>query len=257
MAGGGQSGAPGNALGSGQSGGPISAQDAALQTHLAYVVTGDAALDSTSLSGLRGLSDYVNDHTAAEMAAPVGVTPGRDDLSFYPLIYWPISAAANASPAFTASLNDYMRHGGIVVIDTRSGGGEGAFSPGSDAALRRVSEGLDVPILAPLTNGHVLARAFYLLSDFPGRYDGATVWVQRDQDRSNDSVSPVIIGANDWAAAWAIDDDGRPLFATIPGGARQRVLAWRFGVNLVMYALTGNYKGDQVHVPAILQRLGQ
>ena len=30
-----------------------------------------------------------------------------------------------------------------------------------------------------------------------------------------------------------------------------------FGVNLVMYALTGNYKEDQVHVPSILERLGQ
>jgi hypothetical protein len=240
---------------------PISAQDAALNTHLAYIATGNPTLDSTSKSGLGGLSDYVNDHTAAVLAAPVGVLPGRDDLSFYPLIYWPIDADAAVTPAFTAALNDYMRHGGIVVIDTRSGGeGEGntgAFAPGADAALRRISTGLDVPALAPLTNAHVLARAFYLLSDFPGRYEGATVWVQRDQDRSNDSVSPVIIGANDWAAAWAIDEDGRPLFATIPGGQRQRTLAWRFGVNLVMYALTGNYKGDQVHVPAILQRLGQ
>jgi hypothetical protein len=240
---------------------PISAQDAALSTHLAYIVTGNPTLDSTSKSGLGGLSDYVNDHTAAVLAAPVGVVPGRDDLSFYPLLYWPIDADASVTPAFTAALNDYMRHGGIVVIDTRSGGegdgNTGAFAPGADAALRRISTGLDVPALSPLTNAHVLARAFYLLSDFPGRYDGATVWVQRDQDRSNDSVSPVIIGANDWAAAWAVDEDGRPLFATIPGGQRQRTLAWRFGVNLVMYALTGNYKGDQVHVPAILQRLGQ
>jgi hypothetical protein len=113
------------------------------------------------------------------------------------------------------------------------------------------------PALAPLTTEHVLARSFYLLSDFPGRYTGDTVWVQRDQDRTNDSVSPVIVGGNDWAAAWAVDADGRNPYAVIPGGARQRTLAYRFGVNLVMYALTGNYKGDQVHVPAILQRLGQ
>jgi hypothetical protein len=233
------------------------AESPALATHLAYVVTGDPAVDSTSKSGLSGLSDYVNDHTAAVLAAPAAVIPGRDDLSFYPLLYWPITAGATASPNFTAALNDYMRHGGIVLIDTRGGGADGAFAPGTDAALKRVSAGLDVPVLAPLTNAHVLARSFYLLSEFPGRYEGATVWVQRDQDRANDSVSPVIIGANDWAAAWATDDDGRPLFATIPGGPRQRLLAWRFGVNLVMYALTGNYKGDQVHVPAILQRLGQ
>ena len=54
----------------------------------------------------------------------------------------------------------------------------------------------------------------------------------------------------------AVDAAGRNPYATIPGGARQRTLAYRFGVNLVMYALTGNYKGDQVHVPAILERLG-
>jgi hypothetical protein len=233
------------------------AESPALGTHLAYVITGDTGVDQISRVGLAGLSDYVNDHTAAVIADPAGVVPGRDDLSYYPLLYWPMTAAATITPAFTAALNDYMRHGGIVLIDTRAGGADGAFAPGTDAALRRVSAGLDVPVLAPLTPTHVLAHSFYLLNEFPGRYTGATVWVQQDQDRANDSVSPVIIGANDWAAAWATDEDGKPIYATIPGGARQRTLAWRFGVNLVMYALTGNYKGDQVHVPALLQRLGQ
>jgi hypothetical protein len=233
------------------------AEEAAITTRLAYIVSGDASVDQISQSGLSGLTDYVNDHTAAELAAPAAVTPGSDKLEFYPLIYWPITASTNATPAFTAALNDYMRHGGIVLIDTRDGGDGNAFAPGSSAALKRAAAGLDVPRLAPLTNAHVLAHAFYLLNDFPGRYQGATIWVQQDQDRSNDSVSPVIIGANDWAAAWATDADGKPLYATIPGGPRQRTLAWRFGVNMVMYALTGNYKGDQVHVPALLQRLGQ
>jgi hypothetical protein len=120
-----------------------------------------------------------------------------------------------------------------------------------------VTAGLNIPALAPLTSAHVIAHAFYLLQDFPGRFTGGTVWVARDQDRSNDSVSPVIIGGNDWAAAWVVQPDGRHPYATIPGGERQRTMAYRFGVNLVMYALTGNYKGDQVHVPAILERLGQ
>jgi hypothetical protein len=184
-------------------------------------------------------------------------------LSFYPLIYWPITATAQAlQPAQAAALNDYMSRGGIIVIDTQGGSegedGSGAgFAPGTEEALRRVAQGLVIPPLAPLTTEHVLARAFYLLQDFPGRFTGGTVWVQRDQDRANDSVSPVIIGADDWAAAWAVDDAGRNPYAVIPGGTRQRTLAYRFGVNLVMYALTGNYKGDQVHIPAILQRLGQ
>jgi hypothetical protein len=150
-----------------------------------------------------------------------------------------------------------MSRGGIIVIDTRDSGSGAGFAPGTEEALRRIARSLIVPPLAPLSGEHVLSRAFYLLSDFPGRFTGDTVWVQRDQDRTNDSISPVIIGGNDWAAAWAMGADGNNPYAVIPGGQRQRVLAYRFGVNLVMYALTGNYKGDQVHVPAILQRLGQ
>lgn len=230
----------------------------ALATRLAYFATGDEQVDGVSLAGLTGLSEYVNRRTAASLATPSAVIPGRDDLSFYPLIYWPITP--DSQPLATdqaAALNDYMARGGIILIDTRDGGSGAGFAPGADAALQRVASGLIIPPLAPLTSDHVLARAFYLLPTFPGRFDGEIVWVQRDQDRANDSVSPVIIGGHDWAAAWAVDGSGHNPYAVIPGGARQRVMAYRFGVNLVMYALTGNYKGDQVHVPAILERLGQ
>ncbi len=230
----------------------------ALETRLGYIVTGDEKVDAISKAGLEGLSEFVNDRTAAHLAEPDPVTPGVTDLSFYPLLYWPITADA---PPLTskqaAALNDYMGRGGIILIDTRDSGSGAGFAPGTGAALKRVARGLEIPPLAPLTTDHVIARAFYLLRDFPGRYDGSAVWVQRGEDPTNDSVSPVIIGGNDWAAAWAVDSDGHYPYAVIPGGLRQRVLAYRFGVNVVMYALTGNYKGDQVHVPAILERLGQ
>jgi hypothetical protein len=231
---------------------------ATLTTRLGHILTGDARVDETARAGLLGLSDYVNRRTAAALTRPDGVEPGRSDLSFYPLLYWPITADAPAlSASQSAALNEYMGKGGIILIDTRDGGSGVGFAPGTDVALRRLAAGLTIPPLAPLNGEHVLARAFYLLSDFPGRFTGDPVWAQRDQDRANDSVSPVIIGGHDWAAAWAIDGQGRNPHAVLPGGQRQRVLAYRFGVNLVMYALTGNYKGDQVHVPAILQRLGQ
>ena len=73
------------------------------------------------------------------------------------------------------------------------------------------------------------------------------------------NVSPVIIGGGDWASAWAVDANGAPMFPVGRGyaGERQREISYRFGVNLVMYVLTGNYKSDQVHVPALLNRLGQ
>jgi hypothetical protein len=230
----------------------------AIDTRLGYIVSGDSQVDGIAKAGLEGLSEYVNQRTAASLFEPDAVQPGQTDLSLYPLVYWPVTAdSPDLTTAQIAALNDYMSRGGIILIDTRNSGSGAGFAPGTDEALRRIARSLIVPPLAPLTGEHVLSRAFYLLSDFPGRFTGDTVWVQRDQDRTNDSVSPVIIGGNDWAAAWAVGSDGNNPYAVIPGGQRQRTLAYRFGVNLVMYALTGNYKGDQVHVPAILQRLGQ
>jgi hypothetical protein len=230
----------------------------ATDTRLGYILSGDSRVDDIAKAGLEGLSEYVNARTAATLFEPDAVQAGETDLSPYPLLYWPITAdAQEPTAAQVASLNDYTSHGGIIVIDTRDSGSGAGFAPGTEDALKRIARNLSVPPLAPLTGEHVLSRAFYLLSDFPGRFTGDTVWVQRDQDRTNDSVSPVIIGGNDWAAAWAMTPDGNNPYAVIPGGQHQRVLAYRFGVNLVMYALTGNYKGDQVHVPAILQRLGQ
>jgi hypothetical protein len=164
--------------------------------------------------------------------------------------------------AAIAALNRFMDNGGIILIDTEGGdsGGQGSGSgmqPGAIQALRQAVTGLAIPPLAALTEHHVLAHSFYLLRDFPGRYDGAPVWVAQGEDASNDGVSPVIIGSNDWAAAWDMNADGSFPYGTLPGDDQQRLYAYRFGMNLVMYALTGTYKGDQVHVPAILERLGQ
>jgi hypothetical protein len=235
----------------------------ALQTCLAYVLTGDSNVDRLSHDGLASLSDFVTSRSAAILAAPVGVSPGQDDLSLYPLLYWPIVPGdPPPNPPAIAALNRFMQNGGIILIDTEGGdsGGQGSgagMQPGAGQALRQAVTGLDVPPLTPLTEHHVLAHSFYLLRDFPGRYDGAPVWVAQGEDASNDGVSPVIIGSNDWAAAWDMSSDGSFPYGTLPGDDQQRLYAYRFGMNLVMYALTGTYKGDQVHVPAILERLGQ
>jgi len=223
---------------------------AALETRLAYVVTGDAALDDTSLRGLTGLSAVLRRRTAIEAAAPIGVDVATDPLAFIALLYWPV--AADQSPLAAATigrLNRYMATGGTILFDLL----DASTGPG---ALRRLTRGLDLPTLNPIPPDHILTKAFYLMQAFPGRWAGGSVWVERAGERVNDGVSRIIVGTHDWAAAWAIDDDGQPLFAVVPGGARQREMAYRFGVNLVMYTLTGNYKSDQVHIPAILERLG-
>ncbi|MCH4024674.1 MAG: DUF4159 domain-containing protein [Acetobacter sp.] len=238
---------------------------AALGIRLAYIITGDEETDAVSREGLQGLSDYVNARTSAILEPPDGVHPDKDDLAFYPLLYWPIRADARVTPAITAALSSFMAHGGMLLIDTQGldpkrsstadqGNDEAA---GTAAALRRVTAGLPIPPLAHLDEQHVLSRTFYLLRDYPGRYAGHPVWVAREGQAENDDVSPVIIGSADWAHAWAVDSQGDTRFAVFPGDEEQRQMAYRFGLNTVIYALTGNYKGDQVHVPEILKRMGQ
>jgi len=242
---------------------------ATLDTVLAYVVTGDPEVDRISEAGLRGLSRVLTSRTAVEPADPIGVDLESDELAFYPLLYWPISAdMPTPSDAAYARLNQFTRTGGMIVFDTRDAHLASGFGTGTPEgrALRRLAAPLDLPPLEPAPADHVLTRTFYLLQSYPGRWRGGEVWLEAAADASetdgapfrhlNDGVSPVVIGAADWAAAWAVDDDGQFVIPVGRDGGRQREMAFRFGVNLVMYVLTGSYKSDQVHVPALLERLG-
>ncbi|WP_299650563.1 DUF4159 domain-containing protein [uncultured Jannaschia sp.] len=237
---------------------------------LAYVQTGDAQLDATSGAGLQGLSNVLLQRTSVEPEAPRGVDLETDELAFFPLLYWPVTENQPIpSDEAYARLNRYLRGGGMIVFDTRDAdiGGFGSSSPAS-VHLRELAAPLDIPPLEPLPADHVMTRSFYLLQDYPGRYNSHDVWVEAAPPEEpvegmpfrnlNDGVTPVVIGANDWAAAWAVDANGRPTLPVGRGfaGERQREIAYRFGVNLVMHVLSGNYKSDQVHVPALLDRLG-
>jgi hypothetical protein len=227
-----------------------SAIEAALETRLAYIVTGDDAVDETSRDGLIGLTRLITLRTTASLGIPMAVVVERDPLVVFPLLYWPITGRQGPLSAATRKkVNSYMHHGGMILFDTRDQGGDGPES------LQTLAAGLDIPALIPVPGDHVLTRSFYLLRDLPGRFTDAPVFVQQGSDGTNDGVSPVVIGGNDWAAAWAVDHRGEPEFPLVPGGEQQREMAYRFGVNLVMYALTGSYKADQVHLPSILERL--
>jgi hypothetical protein len=243
--------------------------DAALSTRLAYVATGDSSVDETSKLGLTALTRVLAARTSAELADPVALDPGRDELAFYPLIYWPIVAGLpQPKPEARTRIAAFMKNGGTLIFDTRDALIARPGGPPTAEALwlRRLLEGVDVPELEPVPHDHVLTKTFYLLDRIVGRTAIGQTWVEalppldpndhaQRPARAGDSVSPIIIASDDLAAAWAEDADRRPLYPLIPGGGRQRELALRSGVNLVIYTLTGNYKADQVHAKDILERL--
>jgi hypothetical protein len=253
---------------------PKDAPPSALETKLAYVVTGNAEVDAISKAGLSGLTLFLAQRTALEPGDPIGLDITHDELVFYPLIYWPIvPGTPRPSEAALKRIDAYMKDGGTVLFDTRdavvapAGQGGETRSPGM-LELRKILSSLDIPELEPVPRDHVLTKTFYLLRDFPGRFDGGQLWVEAlpsesEQEasgrpaRGGDGVSSIIISSNDFAGAWATRPDGQPVLPMVDGQPRQRELAFRAGVNIVMYTLTGNYKADQVHVPALLERLGQ
>lgn len=239
-------------------------------TRLAYVKTGNAETDDVSAAGLWGLTRYLESRTALEPADPVGLDLETDELAFYPLIYYPIDVSMPMpGEAAISRLDAFMQGGGTVLFDTRdqlTASFSGASSSPENQRLRDILRGLNIPPLEPVPVDHVLTKAFYILNGFPGRYDGSPLWVEASVTseeaegrpvRSGDGVTPIMITGNDFAAAWALDPTGRPLYPTMSTDPLQRIYAFRAGVNIMMYMLTGNYKADQVHVPALLERLGQ
>jgi Domain of unknown function (DUF4159)/Aerotolerance regulator N-terminal len=239
---------------------------------LGYVLSGDATTDQTSRQGLIGLGKFLTARTAVEPGDPYGVNISNDEIAFFPILYWPVLANARPLPEATLSKIDaYMKQGGMIIFDTRDYG-QGvptgfSLQAQTGMPLQRLLGNLDIPRLEPTPENHVLTKSFYLLRTFPGRWDGGQLWVEAEtpsiendqsrQARRVDGVSSILVTGNDFAAAWALDDRNQPLYPVVPGGEQQREMAYRAGVNIVMYALTGNYKADQVHVPALLERLGQ
>ena len=239
---------------------------------LGHILTGDAGVDDIAHAGLTGLGDRLFERTSVEPLEPMAINLEADELAFFPFLYWPITATQPLpSAAAYSKLNAYLRTGGMIVFDTRDGDIAGfGGSTAEGRQLQTLAAALDIPPIEPIPQDHVLSRTFYLLQDYPGRFVGQSVWVEAsspDAEQAegmpfrnlNDGVTPVVIGGNDWAAAWAVDSRGVAMFPVGRGfaGERQREMANRFGINLIMHVLTGNYKSDQVHVPALLERLGQ
>lgn len=145
------------------------------------------------------------------------------------------------------NLRTYLKAGGFLLVDSAEGVRDGPFTRSIERELGRI---LPDKKLAPIPSDHVLYKSFYLIDEPLGRVK-VTPRMRAifDEDRLLAVVCP-----NDLMGAWARDNFGNWQYSVSPGGEQQREMAFRMGINLVMYALTINYKADQVHVPFILKR---
>ncbi|MEM1306802.1 MAG: DUF4159 domain-containing protein, partial [Pseudomonadota bacterium] len=171
---------------------PALAHAATSKVTFGYVRTGDAGLDATSKAGLEGLVKVLTARTAVEPGPPFGVNIDTDDISFFPVLYWPVTdAATSLSEPVTAKLDAYMKRGGMIIFDTRDygqglplgvarGGLTGRRTGNDDGRtpIQRLLQTLDIPRLEPVPEDHVLTKSFYRINSFPGRFSGGQLWVE-------------------------------------------------------------------------------
>jgi len=181
---------------------------------------------------------------------PMVVAPTSEALHQAPFLYLAGDRElATPGAAAIEALRRFLTFGGFLLIDSAEGTTDGAF----DGSVRKLmsaifpspAKGLEI-----VPTDHVVYKSFYLLDRPVGRL--AIAPALEAVIRDGRIVAAYV--ANDLGGAWARDDFGNHDFTCEPGGERQRELAFRMGINFVMYAICLDYKADQVHVPFIMKR---
>ena len=200
-------------------------------------------------TGLRRLAWELDKRTSIDVELEPAIVRATDRKLFrFPLLY--MSGDQAFEPLSTPEINRLNRlltFGGLLIVDSADPRPGGGF----DRSVRRmVSRLFPARSLGKVDREHTLYRSFYLLDRIVGRV--ATVPDLEGIER--DGRLLVVYCQNDLAGAWSRDNFGQWEYPVHPGGERQRERAFRWGINLVMYALCLDYKADQVHIPFILKR---
>ncbi len=144
-------------------------------------------------------------------------------------------------------LRTYLQAGGFLFVDSAEGIVDGPFMSSVERMFGRLFPDQTLEVVP---SDHVLYKSFYLVDDPIGRLD-----ISDDLHAVfGDDRLYAVVNQNDLFGALARDNFGKWKYEVRPGGEQQREMAFRLGINLVMYALCVNYKSDQVHVPFILKR---
>ena len=201
-------------------------------------------------SGLQRLAWELDKRTSIDVATqPLSVDLGAKAMFRHPFVYlggdraFPLPSAEKL-----AALRRHLTFGGFLLIDSAEARPGGDFDKSARALVAALFP--KDPLRKVKRKKSVLHRSFYLLDDVVGRV--ATVPYLEAVERHGRAA--VVYCQDDLAGAWARDNFGQWEHSVYPGGAHQRELAFRWGINLVMYALCVDYKADQVHIPFILKR---
>lgn len=155
-------------------------------------------------------------------------------------------AFAVPSDAALEQLSRYLSYGGFLFVDDTTGSDHSPF----DASVRDLVDRLfPTRPLGPIPTDHSIYRSFFLLKEPLGRVDR----FRFVEGVTSDNQTPLAYFRNDLSGALERGDDGRSTFPCVPGGEGQRREAIKLGINLVLYALTSNYKKDQAHVRQLMK----
>jgi hypothetical protein len=178
---------------------------------------------------------------------PLELPIASPDLFRYPLcLLSGDHGFAMPSDSDVVRLRRYLTFGGCLLIDSAEGRAGGAFDESVRKLLAQVLPG-DIPKRVP--DDHVLWKSFYILHDVPGRLLASPILECVERDRR----LAVIYTQNDLCGALARDGFGRWEHDVVPGGEDQRERAFRFAVNVVMYAFCLDYKTEQAHIDFIMR----
>lgn len=145
-------------------------------------------------------------------------------------------------------LRDYLTSGGFLWLDDSSGLPGGQFDRWVRAALAKALPDAE---LKALPADHVLFKTFFLARRPNGRVRSPTPVLGVEWS----GWLVAVYTQGDVLGAWARDPLGAYLHDCVPGGEAQRQEARKLSLNIVMYALTGNYKADAVHQPFLLEKM--
>ncbi|MBI2177563.1 MAG: DUF4159 domain-containing protein [Candidatus Tectomicrobia bacterium] len=203
-------------------------------------------------TALSSMLDEVRKRTSIEPASEAQTVDLSSDQIFeHPFLY--LSGRYEFEMPSAPEIERLRRHltyGGFLLVDDGLGSNEDGFGRVVRSLIERL---FPRQPLEPLSREHPVFRSYYLIRSVGGRQAVS----QEIEGVQMGIFTPVVFCRNDLGGAWAVRPDGGWVEECTPGGEPQRRSAFQLGVNIALYAMTGNYKQDLIHHPFIQRRLNQ